>query len=148
MGCHRARLCCHSHHPRACSPLRPPVPPAAASAGGALVSYEAAGSDSDEPGAGALPPDVEIPAGPPPVLSRGSDDIFWMHQLHQSLMHKGVYSGEDDVEMWVSELRRVHDTWGACRKLNGCPLPPIQLITCNAVAYPCSSLATRPSQPC
>lgn len=52
---------------------------------------------------GDLPEGTEVPSGPPPVLSMGADDIFWMHQLHQALLSKGFYSGQDDMELWVSE---------------------------------------------
>lgn len=45
------------------------------------------------------PLEAEIfPAGPPPTLSLGDDDIFWVSQLHTALANKGFYAGDDDVE--------------------------------------------------
>lgn len=38
------------------------------------------------------------PSGPPPSLSSGDDDIYWVSQLHEALNLKGFHCGDDDVE--------------------------------------------------
>eukprot|EP00887_Chlorella_sp_A99_P007821 scaffold20.g7821.t1 len=47
--------------------------------------------------AAAAPPPAE-PAGLPPTLVVGSDDIYWVNQLHTGLVEAGYYPGDDDVE--------------------------------------------------
>lgn len=37
------------------------------------------------------------PSGPPPTLSIGDDDIYWVSQLQEALCQKGFYCGDDDV---------------------------------------------------
>eukprot|EP00879_Flechtneria_rotunda_P022601 GHRR01023867.1.p1 GENE.GHRR01023867.1~~GHRR01023867.1.p1 ORF type:complete len:646 (+),score=252.77 GHRR01023867.1:133-1938(+) len=41
------------------------------------------------------------PAGPPPVLAAGDDDIFWVSKLHNALMAAGFYPSEEEVENWM-----------------------------------------------
>ncbi|CAG9463767.1 unnamed protein product [Pedinophyceae sp. YPF-701] len=65
-----------------------------------------------------IPPERR-PKGPPPEMSDGSDDIFWVHQLHQSLMAKGYYAGDDEIEAFFfgeTTLRAVL-TFQACEGL-------------------------------
>lgn len=38
------------------------------------------------------------PNGPPPVLAKGDDDIFWMSKLHQLLSSRGYHAGDVDEE--------------------------------------------------
>jgi len=76
--------------------LREPAAPGPAAAAAADPPRE----DPDAP-SGALPEDLVPPSGPPLVLSKGSDDLFWMYQLHRALLSFGMYSGEDDMEMFV-----------------------------------------------
>lgn len=37
-------------------------------------------------------------AGPPPVLTLGADDIFWVNQLHSGLAELGYYAAEEDMD--------------------------------------------------
>eukprot|EP01024_Parvocaulis_polyphysoides_P044370 TRINITY_DN4086_c0_g1_i7.p1 TRINITY_DN4086_c0_g1~~TRINITY_DN4086_c0_g1_i7.p1 ORF type:complete len:633 (+),score=134.51 TRINITY_DN4086_c0_g1_i7:104-1900(+) len=48
----------------------------------------------------AAPVVKETPSGPPPVLSLGSDDIFWVNQLQAGLLTAGFYCGEEEMEDW------------------------------------------------
>lgn len=41
---------------------------------------------------------IEPPPGPPPELTIGADDIFWVNKLHNGLINAGYYPGEDDIE--------------------------------------------------
>ncbi|WIA23572.1 hypothetical protein OEZ85_000291 [Tetradesmus obliquus] len=41
------------------------------------------------------------PAGPPPLLNLGDDDIFWVSKLHSGLMAAGFYPSDEEVENWV-----------------------------------------------
>jgi hypothetical protein len=41
------------------------------------------------------------PAGPPPLLMLGDDDIFWVSKLHSGLMAAGFYPSDEEVENWV-----------------------------------------------
>lgn len=41
--------------------------------------------------------------GPPPPLSLGSDDIYWVHQLQSALMGEGYYCGEEEMEDFIFE---------------------------------------------
>lgn len=43
------------------------------------------------------------PQGPPPPLSLGSDDIYWVHQLQAGLMAEGYYCGEEEMEDFIFE---------------------------------------------
>lgn len=36
--------------------------------------------------------------GPPPPLSLGADDIFWVNQLHTALVDAGFYPGDEDID--------------------------------------------------
>lgn len=38
--------------------------------------------------------------GTPPVLTDGSDDIFWVNQLHTALDERGFAPGDEEVENW------------------------------------------------
>ena len=40
----------------------------------------------------------DMSAGPPPTLSLGADDIFWVNQLHTAMSNAGYYAGDEDVE--------------------------------------------------
>jgi peptidoglycan hydrolase-like protein with peptidoglycan-binding domain len=49
--------------------------------------------------------EVEIPAGasptgPPPNLAIGSDDIFWVNQLHTAMVDAGFYPGDDEIDAY------------------------------------------------
>ena len=46
----------------------------------------------------------QVPQGPPPPLSLGSDDIYWVHQLQSGLMDQGYHSGEEELEDFIFEL--------------------------------------------
>lgn len=74
--------------PVAPPPAAPPSPPQAAAP--AAVPTEQAAV------AAAAPP--EVPAGPRPTLVSGSDDIYWVSELHRALVAAGYYPGDDDVE--------------------------------------------------
>jgi hypothetical protein len=39
------------------------------------------------------------PDGPPPLLSVGDDDIFWLSKLHNALMGHGFYPSDDEVRV-------------------------------------------------
>jgi hypothetical protein len=41
------------------------------------------------------------PTGPPPVLSVGDDDIFWVSKLHVALMAGGFYPSDDELDNWM-----------------------------------------------
>lgn len=41
------------------------------------------------------------PSGPPPVLSMGDDDIFWVSKLHDGLLASGFYPNDDEIENWL-----------------------------------------------
>ena len=45
----------------------------------------------------------QVPQGPPPPLSLGSDDIYWVHQLQSGLMNQGYYCGEEETEDCIFE---------------------------------------------
>lgn len=45
----------------------------------------------------------QVPQGPPPPLSLGSDDIYWVHQLQSGLMNQGYHSGEEEMEDFIFE---------------------------------------------
>lgn len=36
--------------------------------------------------------------GPPPPLTLGADDIFWVNQLHTALVDLGYYPGDEDID--------------------------------------------------
>ena len=38
--------------------------------------------------------------GAPPTLTDGSDDIFWVSQLHSALNEKGFSPGDEEMEVW------------------------------------------------
>ena len=38
------------------------------------------------------------PTGPPPDLAIGSDDIFWVSQLHTAMVDAGFYPGDDEID--------------------------------------------------
>lgn len=38
------------------------------------------------------------PTGPPPDLAVGSDDIFWVNQLHTAMVDAGFYPGDDEID--------------------------------------------------
>lgn len=38
------------------------------------------------------------PSGPPPELTIGADDIYWVNQLHNGLIDAGYYPGDEDIE--------------------------------------------------
>lgn len=40
----------------------------------------------------------DIPSGPPPNLTVGDDDIYWMNQLHVALVDEGYFPGDEDIE--------------------------------------------------
>ena len=39
-----------------------------------------------------------IPTGPPPTLTVGDDDIYWVNQLHVALVDAGFYPGDEDID--------------------------------------------------
>jgi peptidoglycan hydrolase-like protein with peptidoglycan-binding domain len=43
-------------------------------------------------------PQPDAVKGPPPTLSLGADDIFWVNQLHTSLADAGFYAGDEDID--------------------------------------------------
>ena len=45
----------------------------------------------------------QVSQGPPPPLSLGSDDIYWVHQLQSGLMDQGYHSGEEEIEDFIFE---------------------------------------------
>lgn len=63
-------------------------------------------ADGGEDGDGATVPSmssspdggVALPSGPPPELSVGADDIFWVNQLHTTLVDAGYYPGDEDID--------------------------------------------------
>ncbi|KAK9839516.1 hypothetical protein WJX81_006803 [Elliptochloris bilobata] len=61
--------------------------PAAASANEA-VAREAGGPASEPTGVSA------------PLLAKGTDDIFWVHQLHEALGSHGFYPDDDEAADW------------------------------------------------
>ena len=70
----------------------PPLPPAAA----------AGKSDADSPATTTTTTTTTTSSSPtgPPILSLGSEDIFWVSQLHTALVDLGYYPGDDDVDVF------------------------------------------------
>lgn len=64
--------------------------------------------------------DVQVPAGPPPTLTIGDDDIYWMNQLHLALFDAGFYPGDEDIDdfMFGESTQSAVLTFQAC---NGLP---------------------------
>ena len=59
-------------------------------------SVKPGGQDDSSAGPGVRPQQ-----GPPPPLSIGNDDIYWVHQLQSGLMAEGYYCGEEEMEDFV-----------------------------------------------
>ncbi|WIA44064.1 hypothetical protein OEZ86_010425 [Tetradesmus obliquus] len=67
------------------------------------AAAEAAVSDSvsnTESNAALIEVQKGDPAGPPPLLNLGDDDIFWVSKLHSGLMAAGFYPSDEEVENW------------------------------------------------
>ena len=66
----------------------------------------------------------EIPAGPPPNLTVGDDNIYWMNQLHVALVDEGYFPGDEDIEdfLFGSQTQSALLTFQACSGLEetGC----------------------------
>lgn len=56
-----------------------------------------------QPAASRAAPAAPESQGPPPHLSLGSDDIYWVHQLQSVLMNEGYYCGEEEMEDFIFE---------------------------------------------
>jgi peptidoglycan hydrolase-like protein with peptidoglycan-binding domain len=67
---------------------------------------------------------AEIPSGPPPTLTAGADDIYWMNQLHVALVDEGYYPGDEDIEdfFFGESTQSALLTFQACNSLpeTGC----------------------------
>jgi hypothetical protein len=70
-----------------------------------LAAPAAAETTNTTASAATAPPPVETPRGdpqgPPPVLSAGDDDIYWMDRLHTALAAAGFYPPDEEVESWL-----------------------------------------------
>lgn len=42
-----------------------------------------------------------VPTGPPPTLTMGDDDIYWVNQLHVALVDAGFYPGDEDIDDFI-----------------------------------------------
>lgn len=64
--------------------------------------------------------DPAVPTGPPPTLTIGDDDIYWMNQLHVALFDAGFYPGDEDIDdfMFGESTQSAVLTFQAC---NGLP---------------------------
>lgn len=47
------------------------------------------------------PDDTAAPTGPPPTMTIGDDDIYWMNQLHMALFDAGFYPGDEDIGDYI-----------------------------------------------
>lgn len=67
---------------------------------------------------------AEIPTGPPPSLTVGDDNIYWMNQLHVALVDEGYFPGDEDIEDYFfgSQTQSALLTFQACSGLEetGC----------------------------
>jgi len=67
---------------------------------------------------------VEVPSGPPPSLTMGDDDIYWMNQLHVALVDEGYFPGDEDIDdfFFGSQTQSALLTFQACSGLEetGC----------------------------
>lgn len=45
------------------------------------------------------------PEGPPPILTVGDDDIYWVSKLHDGLQTAGFYPADEEVRDWASDVR-------------------------------------------
>ena len=67
---------------------------------------------------------VKIPTGPPPSLTVGDDDIYWMNQLHVALVDEGYFPGDEDIDdfFFGSQTQSALLTFQACSGLEetGC----------------------------
>lgn len=80
--------------PQATAPTAPSAaPPPAVSASAAMPPPPTPAVLEEE----APSPPPLAPNGPPPPLCVGSDDIFWMNQLHTALVDVGYYPGDEDI---------------------------------------------------
>lgn len=43
----------------------------------------------------------KVAAAAAPVLVPGSDDIYWVNQLHSALSGKGFFPGDEEMEAWL-----------------------------------------------
>lgn len=79
---------------------------------GLSQDVESASEESDQ--------DVTVPKGPPPTMTIGDDDIYWMNQLHVALFDAGFYPGDEDIDdfMFGESTQSAVLTFQAC---NGLP---------------------------
>ena len=65
-------------------------------------------------------PNAAPPTGPPPLLSIGSEDIFWVNQLHTALIDAGYYPGDDDIDVFFfgDSTQSALMTFQACEGLD------------------------------
>lgn len=79
-------------------------------------------SPGKQPGEDDVP--AEVPTGPPPSLTVGDDDIYWMNQLHVALVDEGYFPGDEDIDdfFFGSQTQSALLTFQACSGLEetGC----------------------------
>ena len=79
-------------------------------------------SPAKQPGEDDVP--AEVPTGPPPSLTVGDDDIYWMNQLHVALVDEGYFPGDEDIDdfFFGSQTQSALLTFQACSGLEetGC----------------------------
>ena len=67
---------------------------------------------------------MEILSGPPPNLTVGDDNIYWMNQLHVALVDEGYFPGDEDIDdfFFGSQTQSALLTFQACSGLEetGC----------------------------
>ncbi|PSC70776.1 peptidoglycan binding [Micractinium conductrix] len=81
------------------------TPPAAAAPAQAAATAPAAAAAA-QPAAPEAAANAELAAelaatGPPPMLTVGADDIFWVTQLHTGLVDLGYYPGDEDIDEFM-----------------------------------------------
>jgi len=90
-----AAMAARNKQPQAPTPTHPPNDNNSSTTSTATTSAAAAAAAEEsieEISAGASP------TGPPPDLAIGSDDIFWVNQLHTAMVDAGFYPGDDEID--------------------------------------------------
>lgn len=70
---------------------------------GVSPQQSASAPSVSQPAASRAAPAAPDSQGPPPHLSLGSDDIYWVYQLQSKLMNEGYYCGEEEMEDFIFE---------------------------------------------
>jgi hypothetical protein len=73
-----------------------------ASGSSTVSAGSSAGTGDSSASSSALPVEVQKgdPEGPPPILTMGDDDIYWVSKLHDGLQTAGFYPADEEVGYW------------------------------------------------